>query len=202
MLLVYLLLLSTQSCPMGGAASQAEEFKSLNDDYAHTPLSNAPATAKKRYLKRQESFILSELQLACQQGDITTVKKLLARGHDINEVDKYGRTPLIFTCEKGSHGIATLLLDKNAYVNTAEKRYGHTALIAASMRGSETLVSALLDGGSDIDCVDKNRKSALYHAVEMQHTNVVLSLLAAGANTDLQSNVGRTALLEVRLASK
>jgi uncharacterized protein len=183
---------------MGGGASAAhnDEFVSVNDTFGKAlPLLNMPA--KRRYLKRDETFLLSELLLACQQGHIDEIEILLNEGHDINEIDKYGRTPLILACEKGSIDVAIFLIDKKANINIREKRYGKTALISATMQGNEKVLSALLNGGADIDLVDKFGKSALYRAIELHHTSIVSTLLAACANTDSQTDVGRTALLEV-----
>lgn len=184
---------------MGGGASQnknkADEFHAINDDYGHMPLISVPT--KRHYLTRQESFMFSELHLACQQEQLDVVEKLLTEGHDINVVDKFGRTPLILASEKGSIEVAIYLIDKKANINVQENRYGKTALICASMQGNEKLLSALLDGGADIDIVDKFGKSALYRAIELHHTGIVLALLDVCANTDSQNDVGRTALLEV-----
>ena len=186
---------------MGGGASHQnepkdDEFHAINDDsFGQSPLISVPK--KRRYITRQENFMFSELLLACQQGQVDMVKKLLAEGQDVNEVDKYGRTPLILASEKGSIDIAMLLINKKANINVQELRYGKTALISASMQGNEKLLKALLVGGANIDIVDKFGKSALYRAIELHHTAIVLALLSVCANTDSQNDVGRTALLEV-----
>lgn len=191
---------------MGGGASttssfsdDVEDFVTLHDHFHLSPLIHFAThnNAKRKYLNRQESFLSSELLLACQQGNLQEVKKLLKGGHDVNEVDKYGRTPLIHACEKGSCDIARLLIDNKANINIQEKRYGKTALIFASMQGNERLLSVLLSGGADINLVDKFGKSALYQAIELHHPSIVFALLAVSAKTDSQNDVGRTALLEV-----
>lgn len=185
---------------MGGGASRhnetnVEEFHSINDDFSQVPLISIPT--KRKYITRQENFMFSPLNMACQQGKIDEVKKLLTEGQDVDEVDKYGRTLLILASEKGRIDIATLLIKKKAKINIQELRYGKTALISASMQGNEKLLHTLLDGGANIDIVDKFGKSALYHAIELHHTAIVLALLSVCANPDSQNDVGRTALLEV-----
>lgn len=168
----------------------------LSDIFRSSPLINA-GRGKRKYISRQESFYLSELLFACQQGEFRTVEILLKEGHDVNEVDKYGRTPLIHACEKGYHDMVTLLIDRKANINSQEKRYGKTALISASMTGDEKLLATLLEKGADINIVDKFGKSALYCAIELHHKSIALALLAGCANTDSRNEVGRTALLEV-----
>lgn len=133
---------------------------------------------------RKYSF--SPLVKAAQDGHVATVIKLLNEGADINEKGNgyygYG-TALMEAAEKGNIEIVRLLLDRRADVN--EKNYwGTTALMYAI-------------GWPNFYWVRKSTK--ITRNKEMLKTkkelvNVVKVLLKAGADVNVKTKDGRTAL--------
>jgi ankyrin repeat protein len=62
-----------------------------------------------------------KLIIACWNGHIAVVKKLLKNGADINMTNKYGNTPFHLACSEGYTEIVKLLLEKGANINTVDK---------------------------------------------------------------------------------
>jgi uncharacterized protein len=87
----------------------------------------------------------SPLMIAALKGRMDFVKKLIARGADVN---KPGWTPLHYAATGGHLEIVALLLDQNAYIDAASPN-GTTPLMMAAEYGSAEAVKLLLDAGAD-----------------------------------------------------
>jgi uncharacterized protein len=87
----------------------------------------------------------SPLMIAALKGRMDFVKKLIARGADVN---KPGWTPLHYAATGGHLEIMALLLDQNAYIDAASPN-GTTPLMMAAEYGSADAVKLLLDAGAD-----------------------------------------------------
>ena len=85
------------------------------------------------------------LMMACLRGQIDIVRKLIARGADVN---KTGWTPLHYAATGSQIEIMRLLLDQSAYID-AQSPNGTTPLMMAAMYGSEDAAKFLLDAGAD-----------------------------------------------------
>jgi ankyrin repeat protein len=87
----------------------------------------------------------SPLMIAALKGRLNFVKKLIARGADVN---KPGWTPLHYAATGGHLEIMALLLDQNAYIDAASP-HGTTPLMMAAQYASADAVKLLLDAGAD-----------------------------------------------------
>jgi uncharacterized protein len=87
----------------------------------------------------------SPLMIAALKGRMDFVKKLIARGADVN---KPGWTPLHYAATGAHLEIMVLLLDQNAYIDAASPN-GTTPLMMAAEYGSAEAVKLLLDAGAD-----------------------------------------------------
>jgi ankyrin repeat protein len=87
----------------------------------------------------------SPLMIAALKGRLNFVKKLIARGADVN---KPGWTPLHYAATGGHLEIMALLLDQNAYIDAASPN-GTTPLMMAAQYASADAVKLLLDAGAD-----------------------------------------------------
>jgi uncharacterized protein len=70
------------------------------------------------------------LMLACFEGDLAVVRRLLAGGADVNAQDRDGDTALMFAAFRGHAAVVRLLLEHGADLD-AKARNGWTAKRAA-----------------------------------------------------------------------
>ncbi len=75
---------------------------------------------------------MTALLLAARQGNLETVKTLLDRGADVNQVSEGSKTsPLLIATMNGRFDLAKYLLDRGADPNLASEPSGATPLYAA-----------------------------------------------------------------------
>ncbi len=141
----------------------------------------APTTTKKRVAKKtpakKTGASSSKLYAAVSQGDQRAVKRLLAtRKHNVNKVDRRGRSLLMTAVEKGHSDVARLLIKAGANID-AKSRGGDTPLMVAARGGDPVIVHMLLEGGADIDARDRKGKTAQTIAKKGGH-DVVYEFIA------------------------
>lgn len=139
------------------------------------------------HLKNKDG--VTALMCAALDGHLAVVEVLLARGARVDETDRNGITALMAASYRGHVATVKFLIAKGAQVN-AQDRKGETALIRAvkgeyidrleALPGSPTLIRA---AGEDLD-------------------RTVRVLLAAGANPNLPSKDGQTALAHATARGK
>lgn len=87
----------------------------------------------------------SPLMLASLKGQTDIVKKLIARGADVN---KPGWAPLHYAATNGHTEIMVLLLENHAYIDASSPN-DSTPLMMAALYGSPSAVKLLLEAGAD-----------------------------------------------------
>jgi uncharacterized protein len=87
----------------------------------------------------------SPLMMAALKGHTDMVKKLIARGADVN---KPGWAPLHYAATGGHLEILDILLEEHAFID-AESPNGTTPLMMAAHYGSTAAVKLLLEAGAD-----------------------------------------------------
>ena len=141
---------------------------------------------------------------AAENGDLSRVKALLAKGTEVNARNKNGATPLMMAAYNGHRDVVEVLLDMGADVN-AKNNVGMTALIAASYQGHVEVVQALLAKGADVNAkrtdgvAAANGVTALIAASREGHLGVVQMLLSKGADVNAKTGTGVTALMMASL---
>jgi len=91
------------------------------------------------------------------------VKKLLARGADVNAGDTWGYTMLHQACMEGYEKAAEFVITKGADVN-ARNIVDITPLHVAAGRGHRNIVELLLDKKADINAKDSHGATPLWYA--------------------------------------
>ncbi len=147
------------------------------------------------------------LIFAAQTGDVEMIRILAARRVDVNAANVVGATPLGNAVCSNRLDTVKFLLAKGARANAAitslgEVRHGPIAvgnlspLMAAAPYGSAELIGELLKAGAKVNATDVRGMTPLMLAVasETQDVNVVHRLVRAGADANVRSAAGETAL--------
>lgn len=153
------------------------EFPELKDRY--------PTPKNARFL----------LHRACTSTSTSAAARLLEHGHDLNEKDAEGQTPLYIAARRNLAQTVLLLVEKGAAVNVQGGHHGN-ALQAASCHNNYGVVQTLLDHGADVNAQGGIFGSALqaaswhgiYEAIQKlldHHADV--NSLAGGHGTALQA---------------
>ena len=123
---------------------------------------------------------------AAKYGSNPTVRLLVHNGVNLNAVDRWGRTALIWAVENMQRAVVKMLLKSGADVE-AKSRHGLTALHAAAFMGFESAVQCLLEGGACVETRTQHNLTALHIAAFMGWESVVLLLLQEGADIEAEA---------------
>jgi ankyrin repeat protein len=160
-------------------------------------------------VKAVDAFKTTALIAATLGNDTETIRVLLDAGLDVNAADFPGATPLINASSAGNLDIVRLLLAKGANVNAAMSNGSFqkvkagtialgkfTALASAMPFGSFEVVKTLLDAGANVNAVDVRGMTPLMLAVatDRQNPEKIQALIAKGADVNVKSLAGETAL--------
>jgi ankyrin repeat protein len=136
------------------------------------------------------------LMRAVRWGDQSLVEQLLERTDvlsSLNAQDDHGRTALIYaTIHHRSADIVKALIDAGAEGNIADN-HGYVALHFAQDCG---VITDLIDSGSNPNHVNNKQWTALHmRCKEGKHPRAVSLLLSRGADMDMRTSEGSTALI-------
>ena len=87
------------------------------------------------------------LLFAARVGDLESAKLLVAAGANVNDMDAWGITPVVFAAHSGFVDVLEFLLEKGADPNASKA--GFPALHIAVMRRDERMAGILLTRGAD-----------------------------------------------------
>lgn len=121
------------------------------------------------------------------------VRALLARGIDVNTVDRDGNTLLARAAQRGHREVFTLLLGSGARIET-RNRFGETPLMYAALGGNEGIVRELIGKQVRINA-DAPAWTAMHYAALRGHAGVLALLLDAGGDINAASENGTTPLM-------
>lgn len=119
------------------------------------------------------------LHKAAGEGDLASVKLLIANGANVNEkVD--GFTPLHTSAERGHKDVVELLIQNGADVN-AKGNQNWTPLHLAATAGRRDVAEILIAKGADVNAKDLDGRSPLWWAQVKRQTQIVELLRRRGA---------------------
>ena len=122
------------------------------------------------------SEIYSELMAASNIGDTEGILRIIARGNNVNEKTRKGKTALLMAANAGhAEAVKTLLL-KGADINVQDDN-GTTPLIAAATYDHTEAVRILVINKANPNIRDKNKGTALINAVFFNYVETVKVLL-------------------------
>ncbi|MDR2148161.1 MAG: ankyrin repeat domain-containing protein [Tannerella sp.] len=147
-------------------------------------------------LDAQDSNGKTPLILAAWEGDLKTVKKLLALGADISVTDNLGNNVLHYAARQENLEVLNVILDTNVDVNLkSEGGYKQTALFAPAEVGRIPILRTLLERGANPDIQDRYKMTALQWAIQQGKVEAVKTLLAFKANVNTKNDKGVTPLM-------
>jgi len=115
-------------------------------------------------------------------GSVEGVQEYLAKGEKVNQVDRWGWTPLLWTAYYNYYDVAKFLLEHGANVNARTQKSfrsiekGSTPLVVATYYGYDSMVRLLLGHGADKSIVNAKGMTALEIA-QHYHMTAVMDLL-------------------------
>lgn len=107
-----------------------------------------------------------------QRGYLGTLRALYKRDDTVlDNVDKHGRTLLIWTARNGYAQTVRFILEHRGGILNRQDKFGYTGLIIAVQKGRLAVVRVLLEFGADVRVRDKEGKTALWFARESKYRN-------------------------------
>jgi ankyrin repeat protein len=137
---------------------------------------------------------------ATTSGDIEVMKMLLDAGARLDQqmklIGTFDASPMNYAVTNNDLAAVKLLIEKGADVNEISLQDGVSLLSWAAIGNRAGIVDLLIASGAQINKVDKLGMTPLLYAasVDWGDTAVIQKLIAAGANTQLKTPEGRTAL--------
>ncbi len=143
----------------------------------------------------QEEYLpkpgLTDLMIAASRSDVTELRKLIAMGAQVDEMDSSGWTALMYAsaAHAGSSAVDALLQAGASAKHVSP--YGDTVLMAASLTGDFDQDLARL--GANIDAQNRDGVSALMLLADRNRPDEIKAALKAGANAKLVDRSGHSA---------
>ena len=136
---------------------------------------------------------------AVKQGDVATVRALLAEPVDVNAAETDGTTALHWAAHLGDAMSADLLLDAGAEVKAAT-RNGATPFSLACYKGHAAVIERLLEAGEDANAVIHG-EPVLMMVARAGDPDAVRALLQYGADPNVtEPTRGQTPLMHAAAA--
>jgi ankyrin repeat protein len=124
---------------------------------------------------------------AARQGDLASLRTLIAQGADVNQPQGDGMTALHWAAMRNDAEAASLLIKAGAALDVGTRLGAHTPLHVASQSGSSAVVRALLESGrAVVDARSTSGATPLHLAAGAGHAEVAGLLLEKGADANAQ----------------
>lgn len=136
------------------------------------------------------------LWTAALDNDVDRCQELMRKGHDVNQKDSSGYTPLHYAVRSSSVQLVRLLIDAGANVNAQTSAGKATPLHRAVTRGRPETVKLLLEKGADPKKRDVDGKTPLHICCKesSKETLICAQMLLAKPDLHLCQDVhGKTA---------
>ena len=132
---------------------------------------------------------------AVKEGDLETLRHLLAQGLDVNAAEVDGATALHWAAHRDDDEAVDLLISAGADV-TAANRYGVAPLSLTCENGSASIIKRLLRAGADPNTALPEGETALMTAARTGEVAAVRVLLDHGADVNArETGRGQSALM-------
>lgn len=138
------------------------------------------------------SRIGSGLMIGAWEGHLPLMKLFIARGADINLLNRNGESALTLAAWRGKQEAVKWLLERGARINAGERQW--SALHYAVFAGHGEMADYLIAQGADINARTTNGSSVLMMAAYEGHEDIARKLIEKGANPSVKNDWGDGAL--------
>ncbi len=139
-----------------------------------------------------------QLRSAVKDGDAQVARDLIARGADVNDVNKHGITLLMQAVLRDYTDVVEVLLETctniDVIVTEPTTQYQRSALIIAAGVGRLDILEKLLAAGASVS--GKHGCQALLLAAAGNHVEVLATLLDRDVDINVADESGKTALMK------
>ncbi|XP_010533190.1 PREDICTED: potassium channel AKT1 [Tarenaya hassleriana] len=163
-----------------------ERLKQMDD-----PMIKNVLVETEHMLARGKMDLPLNLCFAALREDDLLLHQLLKNGHDPNESDNNGRTPLHIAASKGSLNCVLLLLDHHADPNCRDNE-GNVPLWEAMQGWHEKVAKALLENGATIEAGDVGHFACT--AAEQNKLDLLKEIVRYGGDVTRPRITGTSAL--------
>ncbi len=136
----------------------------------------------------------SAVVTAARDGDLRSVRALIAKRTNVNEPANDGSTALLWAVYHSDAEMTKALLAAGARPDAANK-YGVTPLIQASRTGDTALIDALLKSGAKASVAHPDGETALMAAARTGRLDAVRLLIEASSDVNATTYQHETALM-------
>jgi ankyrin repeat protein len=144
----------------------------------------------------------SVLMKAIEKKQPDSVRKLIAKGADINYIDPLGEIPLSLAISKGYSKIFEILLENEVAYSAYPYKISKALLIAATL-GYSDVFNVLINVRERIDYRNAEGINCLMIAILNNHDNLVELIIKSHAlSLDTQDISGDTALIKASMLNK
>ena len=138
-------------------------------------------------------LVVNNLHRAAQAGDTNSLRAFIAKGQDVNGLDKNNTTPLFWAAFSKDLEVARTLVQHGANVNHIGPG-GTTPLYNALHKKNEELAFWLLEQGANPLAADTNGNTMLHLACMQDMDSVATVLLKKGADANALNASGQSPL--------
>ena len=104
----------------------------------------------------QKEMTADQFRRAARNGDLTTVKKGIESGIDVDAKSAYGATALFFACDRGHEKVVNYLLEQGADPNVRDTFYKATPVTWSMSGDNRNITLNLIKHGGNFDRVLMN----------------------------------------------
>lgn len=145
----------------------------------------------------------TSLRAACAKRRVFIAQQLCDSGADVNVVDNWGRTPLLYAVMDRRMAVVELLCDRGADLEMVHQRSMNLrALHFAVMNRDLAIVIMLLGRGALVSPRDTHGHTPLHIAALISRLDIVQVLCNAGAEVDARDARGKSPLICALLESE
>ncbi len=134
------------------------------------------------------------LHLAVQNGDVETVRALIAAGAKVDGKDEAGNTPLHYAVRMNRGDLADILLAKDATMANSANLAGRTPTHIAVLTNNKTIFNSLVNKGAELNIGDINGNTPLHFAFDTDWVGLILQINTKDIGVNSKNVLGRTPL--------